>query len=302
MARERWGTFSVIDHKNAASLVPEVLLYDRLVLPVPPDDQERRRWQSKGWAPEVLDLRLEQLGDLAIRASWDLELQKDFRQRMKQLKETQFDATQMSKEAQESLHYQMTRMILAQTQSRVLPRDVTSVVTVAAYQSAHDFNTHFVLDKASADSDRATLGFLLAHKFAVPDDRDPEKALGKAIDLSNDEEFREHRRKLYAWQDDVIGQGIPPQRAIQEMEEMVAKYNQCVERAVKTVYYKFAFAVAAAGLALAAAPLGAPLAGVAAMCSLVQFATLDRKPVVDAGESAPAALFHDVKKLGIWPS
>ncbi len=265
MARERWGTFSVIDHKNAAALVPEVLLYDRLVLPVPPDDQERQRWQNKGWAPEVLDLRLGQLGDLAIRASWDLELRKDFRQRMEQLKQTQFDATQMSKEAQEALPYQMTRMILAQTQSRVLPQDVTSVVTVAAYQSAHDFNAHFVLDKASADSNRATLGFLLAQKFAVPGDKDPETALGKAIELSNDKAFREHRRKLYAWQDDVIGQGIPPQRAIQEMEEMVAQYNQCVERAVKTVYYRFAFAVAAAGLALAAAPLGAPLAGVAAL-------------------------------------
>jgi hypothetical protein len=39
MSRERWGTFSVIDHKNAAALVPDVLLYDRLVLPVPTTDK-----------------------------------------------------------------------------------------------------------------------------------------------------------------------------------------------------------------------------------------------------------------------
>jgi hypothetical protein len=34
MTRERWGTFSVIDHKDPAELIPEVLLYDRLVIPV----------------------------------------------------------------------------------------------------------------------------------------------------------------------------------------------------------------------------------------------------------------------------
>lgn len=38
MARERWGAFSVIDHKNTAAYVPEVLLYDKLVIPVPPKD------------------------------------------------------------------------------------------------------------------------------------------------------------------------------------------------------------------------------------------------------------------------
>jgi hypothetical protein len=45
---ERWGTFSVIDHKNAASLVPEVLLYDPLVIPVPSDDNENQRWKELG--------------------------------------------------------------------------------------------------------------------------------------------------------------------------------------------------------------------------------------------------------------
>lgn len=35
MPRERWGTFSVIDHRSIETLVPEVLLYDRLVIPTP---------------------------------------------------------------------------------------------------------------------------------------------------------------------------------------------------------------------------------------------------------------------------
>jgi hypothetical protein len=47
MASERWGTFSVIDHKNAAAMVPEVLLYHRLVLPYPTSPEERERWIKK---------------------------------------------------------------------------------------------------------------------------------------------------------------------------------------------------------------------------------------------------------------
>jgi len=37
--RERWGALSVRDHVSNAPLVTEVLLYDRLIVPVPdPDD------------------------------------------------------------------------------------------------------------------------------------------------------------------------------------------------------------------------------------------------------------------------
>ena len=35
MPRQRWGTFSVRDHQDAGQLIPEVLLYDRLIFPVP---------------------------------------------------------------------------------------------------------------------------------------------------------------------------------------------------------------------------------------------------------------------------
>jgi len=42
--RERWGTFSVRDHVGDAPFVSEVLLYDRLVIPVPdPKDSCQKR-------------------------------------------------------------------------------------------------------------------------------------------------------------------------------------------------------------------------------------------------------------------
>lgn len=57
MAFETWGTFSVADHLADRAFVADVVLYDRLVIPVP-DDQERERWERIGRAPDVLDRKL----------------------------------------------------------------------------------------------------------------------------------------------------------------------------------------------------------------------------------------------------
>jgi hypothetical protein len=43
MVRERWGTFSVIDHRNVSALATDILLYDRLVNPTPPKNMEVKK-------------------------------------------------------------------------------------------------------------------------------------------------------------------------------------------------------------------------------------------------------------------
>jgi hypothetical protein len=53
MSKQVWGTYSVKDHCDPNAFVAEVMLYDRLVIPVPPDDKERARWRKAGWQPEV---------------------------------------------------------------------------------------------------------------------------------------------------------------------------------------------------------------------------------------------------------
>src|SRR5262245_2816752 len=68
---ERWGAFSVIDHKDAAALAADVLLYDQLLIPVPPDDLERKRWKDKLWDPDLQDVRLNMLGNLVRRVEWN---------------------------------------------------------------------------------------------------------------------------------------------------------------------------------------------------------------------------------------
>jgi hypothetical protein len=95
MGRQVWGTYSVKDHCDPNAFIADVLLYDRLVqrsespetvdlsrrerlalvgpaskryqdfhsvplvIPVPPDDEERKRWEDAGWQPDRLDNLLE---------------------------------------------------------------------------------------------------------------------------------------------------------------------------------------------------------------------------------------------------
>jgi hypothetical protein len=308
MSRERWGTFSVIDHKNAATLVPEVLLYDRLVLPVPPNEDERKRWTDRGWAPDVLDRRLEQLGPLAITASWSFAERKRVIEAWEQhMKSVRFDAEQIVREIKEKAPYQMTRMALANAKPVDLPAGVTDVVSVAAFQSEQDFNTCYRLESPddrrptqSPDERRSALGFLLGQRLAVPDEDNPEQALRKAIELAKDDSFRENRRRLYEWQEAIIRDQIKPEVAVKEMDQMVAGYNRSVQKATRKVYYRFAFTIAGVALGLAAAPVSLGFASATVLLAVAQFTTLDQKPAIEAGESAPAAMFHDIRKIALW--
>jgi hypothetical protein len=50
MSREVWGTYSVKDHLNPTAFLADLILYDRLVLPVPEeqlDDRAKAAWA--GW-------------------------------------------------------------------------------------------------------------------------------------------------------------------------------------------------------------------------------------------------------------
>ncbi|MCP3855406.1 MAG: hypothetical protein GY698_11830 [Actinomycetia bacterium] len=71
MAIERWGSLSVKDHINTSDLITNVLLYDRLVIPVfteQADRDEREYWEAENWQPDLQLERVGQLGDLAVRS------------------------------------------------------------------------------------------------------------------------------------------------------------------------------------------------------------------------------------------
>ena len=71
MSREYWGTFSVRDHCSRYPFVRELMLYDRLVLSILPDEEKRKRWARKCWHPGRLSRILDILGNRAFSRQTD---------------------------------------------------------------------------------------------------------------------------------------------------------------------------------------------------------------------------------------
>ena len=272
MSQERWGAFSVKDHIDAAALAADVLLYDKLRLPVPDNAKEVERWERMGWKPGLQRERLDVLGDLAEPIQWDENRQQIWAQEMQRLQQKGLKVN----------GFQVTGMVLA-----------GELNLVPAYQSLAAFRADYP-EETDLDQEAQT-AFLMGQRFAVPKG-DPEKALQKAVQLAKTPEFKEHRLAIYDWQEQIVKQKIPPKDAVAQMDKMLTKYNAIVEKAVKDVYWRYAFTVAGIGLSLAAAPAGLFTAG-GALITMGGFAKMSAKPVIYAGSYGPAAMWHDFENV-----
>ncbi|HEY6373761.1 MAG TPA: hypothetical protein VIX37_24530 [Candidatus Sulfotelmatobacter sp.] len=79
--RQRWAAFSVRAHRDLASLGADILLYDRIILPVPEDDPERERWIRKQWNPDDIALRVVQSAGRIIPVPWTAQLRAEWQSR-----------------------------------------------------------------------------------------------------------------------------------------------------------------------------------------------------------------------------
>jgi hypothetical protein len=301
MAFERWGSLSVKDHIDLNSMVANVILYDRLILPVPPDKAEVERWRKEKWAPEILEERLDKLGYLAIKRPWDVHRQQWYRDVMQRVRQENAEADAIISAPGSDLPFIATAGILASEKPSNLPEGVTRVDVVSAHNSEWDFKQNFALGLGSEK--KLTPGLLFGHRIAIPDDEKAEVAFERAIDLSKDHTFKSKRRDFYDWQDKVLSRGVEPEAALQEMDQLIEEYNKCVQQASRKVRWKYAFTIGstAAGL-VAAAAAGDILTSASLLLAFASFELFDGNPGVDPGESKPAAMFHDVQKLGLWRS
>lgn len=288
ISTQRWATFSVIAHKDPRALAREVLLYDQLIFPSPPNEEERRRWEKpeRDWDPDLLDRRIEQLQGLARRLNWDKTLQGRFHDLMASVRHevTPLAATPMV----------LRDWIEPQVRER-------GICVVAAFRDEDTLRRNY-LDSATgaANSTSFTLG--LFHELVVPFvDLEPEEALVKAINLARDEEFLIHRRDYYRWQEEVAGRiaggevDIPS--AIQELKDKVAVYNRRVRSADKKARKTIIVTIAGTAASIAAALLGPPgWASYLACSSAALPLLLIERPDVSTEGISPALMFHDMRR------
>jgi hypothetical protein len=186
-----------------------------------------------------------------------------------------------------------------------LPKGVAKVWALAAYGSVKDFNDPEV---ASPEKRREQLALVIKHRFLTPTKSDPKHdLLKKAVDLATTDKFRKKRADLYKWQEEIIEENIPDEKAIEEMEKMLVDYNEAIENAFDEVEDKFTYTLIPIGLGVTGALLGggiAPLilAGAAGAVALIKFWKLDSKLKIDAGNADAAAMLYDAQKLPLGDS
>ena len=296
MSRERWGTFAVNDHLRANAFAADVLLYDRLIIPKPEGSAERVRWEKVGWEPDELDKLLEVLR---------VDDKDENKQRAKTVAWTEFTRNLFSKRAEtahivdQEKNYGLTRRLLTTELRPAAPVGVIPISVVTAYPSEVEAQNDWVQNESTEPA--ATLTVAISNRFLVPqpEGKSNLELLKEAVGLTDDADFRKKRQKLYDWQEDVIKRGISNEKALEEMAEYVEEYNQATEKAVNKVYVKFAFTLVPIAITALAGPL-APAVGAGAIANLIRFWVFDRKPVVDAGKSEAAAMFHTVNEELGW--
>jgi hypothetical protein len=280
MGVERWGAFSVVDHKDVRKLAADVLLYDRLVLPTPPA-WDLERWNEQKWDPSGLEERLKQLGELAVRATWDLNRHKQWSEKFHALRD---DVRDMNA----ALH--ISRRVLVEHGRDYRPPGVGAVEVVAAFQSEADF-AELDGDTPPQSSERAELDFLLAHCLAVPDGDNAEESLKRALDLCSNDKFVNRRRRFHEWQRRVVSDGVRAEDAVADLERLVREYNEAVQKTKGSFRLETAMLVGGLSAAALATFAGAAPAAVAAL----GFGALKGAQVVSIGNAAVGAILQVVR-------
>lgn len=273
-ARPRWGTYSVRAHTDLPQLIADAMLYDVLVFPCPEDDADFDRWEGEGWDPELLALRITQLGDAAVAVPWDSQLRETWAYKYKQLNEEQrqdpniaYDLTswQLSTDSFLTLMGQDDDRVMAvakgppQIHPRYAERDGRpraqreQLELVAAFQrpwEAVSFAGAFDLVGPGAQSpDVPDAGARVRLRLAVPEDAD-EAMLHRTLDLIGDADFQHARRRLWSWEEG-LPDNVTPQEAPLLLEALVEDYNAAVRRQIKATRLKTVFLIVPVGAGLA---------------------------------------------------
>jgi hypothetical protein len=303
--RELWGTFSVRDHLDERPFVADLMLYDRLIVPVPADPKERERWErpdlawDPGWQSKVLDTvhRLEKKSNqqLIIRVPWNEHRRQVFKDTL-----TRARAAGMEVDG-----YQWTAgQLLSDDQvKRAASAGPTKPRVVAAYVSREAFEKELVVEEVTTDDaaanppDAQQLAMAVGRRFLVPDaggapseERDLE-LVERAARLVTKASFRDKRAAYNDWVERAVRERLTTKEALGKMKELLDAYELEVraEKAATRFEQAFLFTGVALGVAGHFFP---PIWLGNVMLAPVHY-LLGREFSTTANPADPAAMFHE---------
>lgn len=308
---ELWGTFSVADHRRRRPFVADVLLYDRLAIPIPDGPDEWKRWENKGRDPARQQSLLNILGHHAVTVPWSLDLHSEWEKqyggvggRSRMAQDLAFDAENVRHakehiEDPESLAQMVTRLVLATGKDWKRNAELLAglphvpVEALPAYGSLRQLerNEPYRLGPVGAPGGRPVLMF--EWSYLVPSDSrlDDKALLMQAVALAEEPQTQRYRQAFHAWRRDcLLSRTIEPV-AREELEQLAREFRNLTRKMRLKTRAKYALGIfaAAAGLGALALPVlgvGAATAGLG--CAML--ATQD--PAISKRLEAGAFLYE----------
>ncbi len=236
--RQRWAAFSVKAHRDLGSLAADILLYDRIILPVPENDEEYDRWVLADWAPDKLAPLVVQAAGHIIAVPWTAQLQQEWK--------TRWDAM---KALDEEVSYGMTGVIYAsyppawqEISASLQPGEQPGrkPSLMAGFQSPAEARAELGLGSAEVARKETEPGGRGVDRVVAlnvrrmvyePDISDPEERFFAAVSLAENTRFNEARRNLFDWEDALYADGWTPEEVEKELPGLEEAYRDAVREA-----------------------------------------------------------------------
>jgi hypothetical protein len=262
MSRQLWGCYAVADHLQRRAFVSDVLLYERLVIPVRPSDEPGREaytvWRTSGWEPERQERLLNILGEIAHRVPWNTRRRGEFATEWSTAAgaEDVADATARSRDL---AGHPVSEAAAALTR-RQITRDLTEKVlatgnirAIAVYADPARFDAEWRVRKAwplvyrartiragrprmevedALPGQQADISHVLIGKFAIPEKRDAtdEDMLKRAVEFAGLPKVTRWRADFHEWLSEISSRQLSDETIVREMGELVDAYNSMIKR------------------------------------------------------------------------
>jgi hypothetical protein len=239
-----WGTFSVMDHAREGAFLAEVVMYDRLVIPVPPDPEHAKtpkdrnfaekqwdRWERHGWNPKRQQTLLSILKPVAVPIEWNRERHERWAAEYEKSKR---DAAQQFSEI---LAGWKTGEVLLDE----LPAMAGGVVAVSPYDSLEDLKRELGITEMSTLVERLQAGrglpgnvisAVIGREFLVPEDPDRDEfyLLRRAVDLVQEVDYRQARADFHSAQQRFINSGKTDLESVTAAVNAMAEHLDVLQR------------------------------------------------------------------------
>lgn len=218
-----WGTFSVRDHLKPGAFITEVLLYDRLVIPVPPKDepQEWDRWNDNGWNPLRQQEVLACLTGIAEPIEWTAHWRSQWEQDWNKARQG------VSRQVAHELAFYWTGSGLL----KQVPAHAKGIVAASSYSSLDELQEALGVErtKPGVQLPPGIVSAVLGREFLVPEDpKVPElELLREAVALAKDPHFQRKRVAYHEWQQKFFNENgmtdFPSVKlAVEQMNDLLA--------------------------------------------------------------------------------